>query len=134
MKKNKDIKVVGHATYLQDQSIPEEKRFLWTYEITIENNSEEVIQLLNRYWRITDMTGHAEEIRGPGVVGLQPIIKPAKNFIYTSFCQLAAPQGTMEGYYEMQNLDENRFIVEIPKFILACPTSINQGYYKSKLH
>lgn len=133
MKKNKEITVSAHATYLIDQSIPEEKRFLWTYEVTIENKSEEVVQLLNRYWRVSDITGHVEEIRGPGVIGLQPIIKPGKPFSYSSFCQLAAPQGAMEGYYEMQNLTETRFIVEIPKFVLASPANSMMGS-GSKLH
>ena len=133
MKKNTDIKITAHATYLNDQSSTEEKRFLWSYEVTIENSSEEIVQLLSRYWRITDMTGHVEEVRGPGVIGLQPIIKPGKKFVYNSYCQLTAPQGTMEGYYEMQNLDESRFIVEIPKFVLAASTEMS-GYFKSKLH
>ena len=133
MRKNKEITVIAHATFLPDQSVPEERRFLWTYEVIIENKSEEAIQLLNRYWRVSDITGHVEEIRGPGVIGLQPVIKPSKNFKYTSFCQLSAPQGTMEGYYEMQNLEESRCIVEIPKFTLACPATAISGY-RSKLH
>ena len=121
------------VTYLSDLSVQESQRFLWAYEVTIINNSEEIVQLLSRYWRITDMTGRVEEVRGPGVVGLQPIIKPGKNFIYSSFCQLTTPQGTMEGHYELQTLDDVSFTIEIPKFILSTPEKISASY-RSKLH
>lgn len=127
------VSVIAQSNYLADQSALEEHRFLWSYEISITNQSEEIVQLLNRYWRITDMTGHVEEVRGPGVVGLQPIIKPGKQFVYNSFCQLTTPQGTMEGYYEMQNLNDVRFIVAIPKFLLATPDAIPPSF-RSKLH
>jgi ApaG protein len=119
------------TSYLPEQSVAKEARFLWSYEIRIENQSSEIIQLLNRFWKITDLTGRIEEVRGPGVIGLQPIIKPTKPFTYTSFCQLATPQGTMEGHYEMQTLEEERFTVQIPKFILTSPVSEE---YRSKLH
>src|SRR5471030_2060595 len=82
------VQVSSKSQYLEDESSPENHRFLWSYEITIVNESEEIIQLLNRYWRITDMRGQVEEVRGPGVVGLQPIIKPGKQFAYNSYCQL----------------------------------------------
>lgn len=127
------IQITAKAVYLADESIPSSQRFLWSYEMTIENQSDEIVQLLNRHWRITDMTGKVEEVRGPGVVGLQPLIKPSKSFTYTSFCQLNTPQGTMEGYYEMQNLDEIRFLAEIPKFILTAPSTVTSTY-RSKLH
>lgn len=127
------MKVIGKATYLPEESSVDKQRFLWSYEITITNLTNEIVQLLNRYWRITDMSGKVDEVRGPGVVGLQPIIKPEKNFVYNSFCQLNTPQGTMEGYYEMQTLDEVRFLAEIPKFILTSPTTITSPY-RSKLH
>lgn len=127
------LRVTTKTSYLPEESSIDQHRFLWSYEITIENQSDEIIQLLNRYWRITDMTGKVDEVRGPGVVGLQPIIKPGKNFLYNSFCQLNTPQGTMEGYYEMQTLDEMRFLAEIPKFILTSPETMGKSY-RSKLH
>ena len=99
----------------------------------VRNESGDIVQLLNRYWRITDMTGHVEEVRGPGVVGLQPLIKPEKKFVYNSFCQLSTPHGTMEGEYEMQTLEEKRFIVQIPKFVLAAPLDIAETF-RSRLH
>lgn len=127
------IEVVARVTYLAEESSLENQRFLWSYEMSIQNKSDEIVQLLNRHWRITDMTGKVEEVRGPGVVGLQPLIKPGRNFVYTSFCQLSTPQGTMEGYYEMQNLDEVKFLAEIPKFILSSPREVSASF-RSKLH
>lgn len=127
------IHISAKARYMPNESAPDSKRFIWSYEIKIENQSEEIVQLLNRYWRITDMTARVEEVRGPGVVGLQPIIKPGKEFVYNSFCQLMMPQGTMEGYYEMQTLDEVRFRVEIPKFVLAAPGGVTPAH-RAKLH
>lgn len=132
MKKNL-VTVVAKATFLPEQSVPDNARFLWSYEIQITNQSDEMIQLLNRFWRITDLSGHIEEVRGPGVIGLQPIIKPEKTFTYTSFCQITTPQGTMEGHYEMQTLDEKHFIVTIPKFVLTSPY-VASAAYRTLLH
>lgn len=133
MKNNIAMSVVCSATYLPDQSVVENNRFLWSYEITISNQSDQIVQLLKRSWRIVDMTGHVEEVSGPGVVGLQPIIKPGKTFAYTSFCQLMTPHGEMEGSYTMQTLDEVSFVVPIPKFILSSSESITTAF-RSRLH
>jgi ApaG protein len=132
-KKSKKIFVTANPAYVIEQSDPVNMKFVWSYEINIENQTNDVIQLLNRHWKITDTTGKVEEVRGAGVVGLQPLIKPGRRFTYTSFCQLATPQGTMEGIYEMQNLDEQHFEVAIPKFILSAPSSITRAF-GSKLH
>lgn len=128
-----EIRIVVKTQYLADQSSPENHRFLWSYDITIINQSDELIQLLNRFWRITDMRGKVEEVRGPGVIGLQPLIKAGKEFAYSSYCQLTTPQGTMEGNYEIQTLDEKHYLVDIPKFVLTCPAS-QAGSFRSKLH
>src|SRR3990167_6238965 len=133
MKKSLKMLIAAESSYLAAQSDPTTQRFLWSYEVTVTNQTEEIIQLLNRHWKITDMTGKVEDVRGPGVVGLQPIIKPGKQFVYSSFCQLTTPQGTMEGHYEMQTLEEERFMVEIPKFILTAPSSITKTF-RSRLH
>ena len=133
MKKSKKIIVKAVSTYVAAQSDPANQKFVWSYEIKITNQDDEIVQLLNRYWRITDLTGKVEEVRGAGVIGLQPIIKPSKEFVYTSYCQLATPQGTMEGYYEMQNLDEEHFAADIPKFILSAPSAITKAF-RSRLH
>ena len=128
------MNVAAEATYLPEQSSTDHQRFLWAYEITLSNESDETVQLLNRYWRITEMTGRLEEVRGPGVIGLQPVIKPRKSFTYTSFCQLSTSQGAMEGHYEMQTLEEEaRFLVQIPKFILALPAAVSAGI-RARLH
>jgi len=132
-KKSFAITVSSQPKYISLQSDPANQKFVWSYEITIKNESDDIVQLLHRYWRIIDMTGKIEEIHGAGVIGLQPIIKPGKQFIYTSYCQLITPQGTMEGYYEMQNLDEEYFRIEIPKFILSAPSTITQSF-RSRLH
>ncbi len=119
---------------MPEHSIVVDRRFFWSYEITLINEGQDIVQLLNRFWRITDMTGYVEEVRGPGVVGMQPVVKPGKQFTYTSFCQLTTPQGTMEGHYEMQAIiDETPFIIEIPKFVLVSPTAVAASFY-GKLH
>lgn len=132
MNKNK-FQITVETKYLPEQSDATNQKFIWSYDVTIVNESEDIAQLLNRYWRITDMTSKIEEIHGIGVIGLQPLLKPGKSFTYSSFCQLMTPQGTMEGYYEMQNLEEERFKVEIPKFILSAPASVTKSF-RAKLH
>lgn len=134
MKKNSESIIINtHASFVPEQSDASIHKFVWQYEISIENTGTEILQLLSRHWRIIDMTGKIEEIQGVGVVGLQPLIKPSKQFHYKSFCQLATPQGTMEGFYVMQNLEEQQFEILVPKFILAAPSTMTEGY-RSKLH
>lgn len=132
-KRSKKIFISSRTAYVLEQSDPINMKFVWSYEIVIENQSNDIVQLLNRHWKITDTTGRVEEVRGAGVIGLQPLIKPGRRFIYTSFCQLATPQGTMEGIYEMQDLDEQHFDVLVPKFILSAPSSITKAF-GSRLH
>ena len=127
------LTVTAAPSYLPSLSAPEHQKFVWSYEMTIVNESEEIVQLLNRFWRIADLTGKVDEIYGVGVVGLQPLIKPGKSFVYKSFCQLTTPQGAMEGYYELQTLADAQFKISIPKFILTAPASITKGY-RSLLH
>jgi ApaG protein len=131
MKKLTSILVNVNPSYVLEQSDPSHHKFVWSYDILITNNSEEIVQLLHRFWRITDMTGKVEELHGAGVVGLQPLIKPGKQFTYTSYCQLMTPHGTMEGHYEFETLSEEHFSVSIPKFILSVPSSMTD---RSRLH
>lgn len=134
MKKNDSkIQISAKPSFDSIQSDPENQKFVWSYEVVILNNGDEIVQLLHRFWKITDMTGRVEEVHGAGVIGLQPLIKPEKQFVYTSYCQLTTPQGTMEGHYEMQNIDEAHFTVVIPKFILSAPSTITKSF-RSKLH
>lgn len=132
-KNSPEIMITSEPSYISGQSEPASQKFIFTYEIKIVNKSNEIVQLLNRYWRITDMTGAIEEILGAGVIGLQPLIKPMKSFSYTSYCRLLTPLGTMEGHFEMQNLHDERFTVEIPKLILSAPATITK-VFRSILH
>lgn len=116
-----DIAVEVEPYFLADQSNPRENRFVWAYRVTIANGSEQAVQLLSRYWHITDEAGHVEEVRGPGVVGEQPRLSPGDSFQYTSGCPLSTPSGIMVGHYTMQGPGGNRFDIAIPAFSLDLP-------------
>ena len=108
--------------FLPEESAPEQSRYVWAYTIEIENRGSETVQLLSRYWRITDENGLTQEVRGPGVVGEQPVIAPGKCFRYTSACPLAAPSGVMVGAYSMQRVDGGgAFDIAVPLFALDSP-------------
>lgn len=107
--------------YLDDDSEPDENRYVWAYRVTIDNQSEETVQLLSRYWQITDATGHVEEVRGPGVVGEQPELAPGESFQYTSGCPLTTPSGIMAGSYTLRNERGETFEIAIPTFSLDIP-------------
>ena len=115
------IRVAVEPAYLDDQSDPEEGQYLWSYTVTIENNGPEPVQLLSRYWHITDGSGRIQEVRGPGVVGAQPVIDPGQRFQYTSGCPLATASGHMVGRYQMKAASGEAFEAEIPPFILESP-------------
>ncbi|HTQ15702.1 MAG TPA: Co2+/Mg2+ efflux protein ApaG [Rhizomicrobium sp.] len=115
------IRVTVKPSYLEDQSDPEEGRFLWSYHVTIENNGGDTVQLLSRHWQITDAHGRVKEVRGPGVVGAQPILEPGQSFKYTSGCPLETPSGAMNGHYDMRDSLGSGFAVEIPLFLLESP-------------
>lgn len=115
------IKVSVQPIFLEDQSQPSEDHYVWAYQVTIQNLSEKTVQLLNRYWRITDAFGRIEEVRGPGVVGEQPVLKPGDSFEYTSGTPLSTPSGIMNGTYEMESEDGSAFDVTIPAFSLDSP-------------
>jgi ApaG protein len=95
------------------------------YTVTISNESAETVQLLTRHWVITDGTGHIEEVRGPGVVGKQPTMKPGESFEYTSGCPLSTPFGVMEGTYQMVTQNGERFDAKIAPFTLSEPYSVH---------
>jgi ApaG protein len=115
------IRVAVEPAYLDDQSDPEEGQYLWSYTVTIENNGAEAVQLISRYWHITDAAGHIQEVRGPGVVGAQPVIDPGERFQYTSGCPLSTSSGHMVGRYQMKSASGEAFEAEIPPFILESP-------------
>lgn len=115
------IRVAVEPSYLDDQSDPEEDQFLWSYTVTIENHGSESVQLLSRYWHITDAQGHVQEVQGPGVVGAQPVIAPGQSFQYTSGCPLQTASGHMVGRYQMKSASGEAFDAEIPPFLLESP-------------
>ena len=116
-----DVTVRVQPAFLPRQSDPDAGQYVWAYEITIENDGKRTVQLLNRYWRITDGMGRVEEVRGAGVVGKQPVLSPGQSFSYASGCPLSTPSGIMAGHYEMVADDGERFLVEVPAFSLDLP-------------
>jgi len=119
------IKIDVITQYLKDRMPEEESKYAFAYKIAISNNTSEQVQLINRYWLITDANGKKTEVSGPGVIGQQPIIQAGKSYQYTSGAILDTPVGTMQGHYEMQGADGNLFQAEIDVFSLAVPNVIN---------
>ena len=115
------IEVCAEPSYLPGQSEPEAAHFVWAYQITITNNSPDTVQLVSRYWHITDETGRVQEVRGEGVVGEQPVLKPGDSYSYTSGCPLSTPSGIMFGRYTMRGPRGAFFDVDIPAFSLDLP-------------
>lgn len=117
----REIRVSVVPNYLEDQSEPSEGRYLWSYHITIENKGSDTVQLLSRHWRITDSRGKVREVRGAGVVGEQPVIKPGAAFEYMSGAPLETPSGFMTGTYQMRASTGESFEINIPLFALESP-------------
>jgi ApaG protein len=115
------IKVQPSPQYLAEQSDPENDRYLFAYTITIVNVGDVPAQLVSRHWIITDANNEVQEVRGLGVVGKQPLLKPGESFEYTSGSSLTTPVGTMKGTYQMVAEDGTHFDAEIPEFVLAMP-------------
>ncbi len=115
------IKVDVETSYVDEQSDPSERRYVFSYTITIRNEGEVPAQLLTRHWIITDANGKVEEVRGDGVVGEQPHLKPGQGFRYSSGAVLETPVGAMQGSYQMIDDDGQRFDAPIPPFRLAMP-------------
>jgi len=114
-----EIKLVPQ--FIPEQSDPDDSRYVFAYTITIRNLGELPAQLIARHWIITDANNEVQEVRGLGVVGNQPLLKPGESFEYSSGCSLATPVGTMKGTYQMVGEDGTRFEAEIPEFVLAIP-------------
>ncbi|WP_300555007.1 Co2+/Mg2+ efflux protein ApaG [Maricaulis sp.] len=107
--------------YLEDESSPDESRFVWSYTIEIENHTDQPVQLVSRKWAITDMMGRTEHVQGRGVVGEQPVIHPGERFRYTSGAPLRTPSGFMQGSFEMRRQSGEVFAARIPGFSLDRP-------------
>ena len=123
--KNNNIKIKANSHFIKNRSSPENSIFLFSYDVEIKNNSDSEVQLLSRYWHIQDGDGNVEEVRGPGVIGLQPLIKPNERFEYSSFCPLKTPFGMMSGAYQMKLNSEEIFDATIPAFSLHATEHID---------
>ncbi len=113
-------------TYLEHRSSPKDSQYFWAYRVVIENQGRETVQLLSRHWMISNARGELTEVKGPGVVGEQPVLKPGESFEYTSGAPLNTPSGMMGGAYQMESASGERFDIEIPTFSLDRP---NQGVF-----
>ena len=119
------IRVRVQSRFVPGHSDPERDAWLFAYTVTITNRGEETAQLLTRHWIITDGDGRIEEVRGPGVVGAQPVLAPGESFEYTSACPLPTRVGSMHGTYEMVTESGERFDAEIAPFTLSLPYAVN---------
>lgn len=121
----KDVLVSVTSQYITTQVVDNIEHFVFSYTITIKNQHADSMQLLSRYWLITDGNGEESTVAGEGVVGQTPIIKTNEEFTYTSGCYLKTPVGTMQGHYLMIDSAKKSYQVEIPIFRLATPNTLN---------
>ena len=119
------IRIAVRSRYVPERTRPMMNEFFFAYTIRISNEGRERVQLMSRAWLIEDAEGHVEEVRGPGVVGEQPVLAPGEAFEYTSACPLGTPFGSMRGSYQMVTEGGERFDAEIARFHLAEPYSIH---------
>jgi ApaG protein len=117
----KNIRVSVMPVYIDERSDPARNLYFWAYRVQIQNDSDDSVQLINRYWHITNALGKIEEVNGEGVVGEQPILNPGDSFEYTSGCPLDTPSGIMVGHYEMKSKSGEIFKIAIPAFSLDLP-------------
>ena len=120
-----DVQVVVRCRYLNDRSQPGQQRYVFAYSVRIENQGEVPVQLVGRHWIVTDSTGKIDEVRGEGVVGEQPWLRPGKHFEYTSGVVLSVPRGQMHGSYHMVRADGRAFDARVAPFLLSQPHSLN---------
>lgn len=120
-----EFKINTTSVYVESESSPDQNRYFFAYKIAIKNVGETSAQLMSRHWIITDALGHIEEVRGPGVVGLQPKISAGQTFEYDSACPLKTSSGVMRGFYHFLNEDGETFDIEIPEFYLIAPSAVH---------
>ena len=120
-----ELKVDVKTQYLAEQSDPAKGNYVFTYTITIQNTGTVPSQLISRHWVITDANNQIQEVRGLGVVGHQPLLKPGEQFEYTSGTQMATPQGSMFGEYFCVAEDGHQFEAKIPEFVLSLPRTLH---------
>ena len=119
----RSLAVRVRPSYLVEQSDPDQRRWVWAYVVEIENLGEETVQLISRHWIITDAWGRVEEVKGQGVVGEQPTLKPGERYEYASGCPLSTSSGSMSGSYQMVTDDGETFDIAIPAFSLDTPSA-----------
>lgn len=119
------IDVSVETSYIEEQSSPEEDRYIFSYTITISNTGKVAAKLLTRHWMINDANGNMQEVHGEGVVGEQPYLRPGESFKYTSGTVIETPVGSMEGSYQMVTDDGYAFDAEIPAFTLSLPNALH---------
>jgi len=117
------IEVTVRPQYLPDQSDPAKSQFVWAYQVRIENKGDVAVQLHSRHWKITDALGRLQEVKGPGVVGKTPLLRPGEMFEYTSGTPLSTPSGFMGGTYQMVSETGDKFDIVIPTFSLDLPST-----------
>ena len=120
-----DIRVEVLSQYSPENSRPSEGEWVFQYTVRITNLGRETVQLLSRHWVITDGFERTEEVRGPGVVGAQPVLAPGESFKYSSWCPLKTPTGVMRGEYQMTSADGRRFDIEIAPFALKARYTVH---------
>ena len=123
--KRYEITVVPKASYVADQSDPGKDHFVFSYTITITNTGDAPAQLVSRHWIITDGEHRVQEVKGLGVVGQQPLLRPGESFEYSSGCSIATSVGTMHGSYQMRADDGHTFEATIPPFTLSVPRTLH---------
>ena len=122
---SRGVRVEVRTAYVPERSSPADSQYFFAYRIRISNVGDETVQLLSRHWIISDGEGNEEHVRGPGVVGEQPVLEPGEAFEYTSFCPLPTPFGTMHGTYLFKTEDGSEFDAEIGQFTLVAPGAVN---------
>jgi ApaG protein len=120
------ILVTVQPQYLPDQSNPSKSEYVWAYKVRIENKADFTVQLRSRHWKITDGLGRKQEVKGPGVIGKTPMLRPGDVFEYTSGTPLSTPSGIMSGTYQMVSESGENFDIEIPTFSLDTPVAQRQ--------
>jgi ApaG protein len=119
------IRIQVKSTFLTDQSSPRDNHYLFAYHVRISNVGSETAQLISREWVITSAEGEVERVKGPGVVGEQPVLAPGNSFEYTSYCPLKTPVGSMLGSYQMVTAGGEKFDAVIAPFTLAAPYALH---------
>jgi ApaG protein len=122
---NTQFQVSVNVEYVEAESKPEANYFFFSYKIKIHNTGNAPAQLMSRHWIITDSHGQVEEVRGAGVIGMQPKINPGQSFEYESVCPLSTASGSMKGFYQMHSNEGETFDIEIPEFYLIAPTALH---------